>query len=142
MGARLGWQWVLVRTDRGGELLELLDDDLEFTELTSGGDRSRGVPRYIEMLAHPPGKPPKPIRRLIAWLQRNRGPRGLEFARAIIEMKLLRNLHHVRSHFARFEPRIVPEYVYRTLAPYDDAHRAALGRGVRPPAPAALPEGK
>ena len=142
MGARLGWQWVLVRTDRGAELLELLDDDLEFTELTSGGDRGRGVPRYIEMLARPPGKPPKPIRRLIAWLQRNRGPRGLEFARAIIEMKLLRNLHHVRSHFARFEPRVVPEYVYRTLAPYDDAHQAALGRSVRSPAPAPLPEGK
>jgi coenzyme F420 hydrogenase subunit beta len=135
MGARLGWQWVLVRTGRGAELLELLREDLEFTELTSAGDRARGVPRYIEMLARPPGKPPKPIRRLIAWLQRNRGPRGLEFARAIIEMKLLRNLHHVRSHFARFEPRIVPDYVYRALAPYDDAHRAALGRGVRPQTP-------
>jgi hypothetical protein len=36
----------------------------------------------------------------------------------------------------------VPEYVYRTLAPYDDAHQAALGRSVRSPAPAPLPEGK
>jgi coenzyme F420 hydrogenase subunit beta len=91
------------------------------------------------MLARPPAKPPKPIRRLIAWLQRHRGPRGLEFARAIIEMKLLRNLHHVRGHFARFEPRIVPDYVYRALAPYDAAHRQALGRGIRPQAPQQAP---
>jgi coenzyme F420 hydrogenase subunit beta len=134
MGARLGWQWVLVRTGRGAQLLDLLRDELETAALDSAGDRTRGVPRYIQMLAKPPGKPPKPVRRLIAWLQRNRGPRGLEFARAIIEMKMLRNLHHVRSRFRRFEPRIVPEYVYRTLAPYEDAHREALGEGVRPPA--------
>ena len=140
MGARLGWQWVLVRTERGAELFELLRDDVEQTELSSAGDRTRGVPRYIEMLAHPPGKPPKPIRRLIAWLQRHRGPRGLEFARAIIEMKLLRNLHHVRGQFARFEPRIVPDYVYRALAPYDVAHRQALGRGVRPEPSPGTPE--
>jgi len=133
MGARLGWQWVLVRTDRGAALLELLRDDLETTKLTSAGDRSRGVPRFIQMLANPPGKPPKPVRRLIAWLQRNRGPRGLEFARAIIDMKLLRNLHHVRSRFRRFEPRIVPTFVYRALAPYDEANRDALGEGVWPP---------
>ncbi|WP_295884192.1 Coenzyme F420 hydrogenase/dehydrogenase, beta subunit C-terminal domain [uncultured Thiohalocapsa sp.] len=135
MGARLGWQWVLVRTGRGAELLELLRDDLETTDLDSAGDRRRGVPRYIQMLAKPPGKPPKPVRRLIAWLQRHRGPRGLEFARAIIEMKMLRNLHYVRSRFSRFEPRIVPDYVYRALAPYDAAHREALGRGVRPEPP-------
>jgi coenzyme F420 hydrogenase subunit beta len=132
MGARLGWQWVLVRTARGAELLDLLRGDLDVCTLDSAGDRTRGVPRYIQMLAKPPAKPPKPIRRLIAWLQRHRGPRGLEFARAIIEMKMLRNLHHVRTHFPRFEPRIVPDYVYRTLAPYEAAHQQAMGRGIRP----------
>ncbi|MGD8275667.1 MAG: Coenzyme F420 hydrogenase/dehydrogenase, beta subunit C-terminal domain [Thiohalocapsa sp.] len=132
MGARLGWQWVLVRTSRGAELLDLLRGDLDVGTLDSAGDRTRGVPRYIQMLAKPPAKPPKPIRRLIAWLQRHRGPRGLEFARAIIEMKMLRNLHHVRTHFPRFEPRIVPDYVYRTLAPYEAAHQQAMGRGIRP----------
>ncbi len=137
MGARLGWQWVLVRTERGGALLDVLRDALEIGALDSAGDRTRGVPRYIQMLANPPGKPPKLVRKLIAWLQRNRGPRGLEFARAIIEMKMLRNLHHVRGRFSRFEPRIVPDYVYRALAPYEEAHREALGRGIRPQSTAA-----
>jgi len=136
MGARLGWQWVLVRNDRGQALLDLIAPELEFGSLDSAGDRTRGMPRYIQMLAQPPGKPPKPIRRLIAWLQRNRGPRGLEFARAIIEMKLLRNLQHVREHFARFEPRIVPDHVYRTLAAYQDDYRGSFDRPLVPEGPA------
>jgi coenzyme F420 hydrogenase subunit beta len=132
MGAELGWQWVLVRNERGRELLDVIRPELEIGELTSGGDRARGMPRYLQMLPKPPGKPPKPIRRLIAWMQRNRGPRGLEFARAIIEMKLFRNLHYVRTHFARFEPRIVPEHVYRTLSPYTDDYQAVFERPLDP----------
>ncbi|KAA6184576.1 coenzyme F420 hydrogenase [Thiohalocapsa marina] len=132
MGAELGWQWVLVRNQRGRALFELLQPELEMGQLTSGGDRNRGMPRYIGMLDQPPAKPPKPVRRLVAWLQRHRGPRGLEFARAIIEMKLLRNLHHVRSQFGRFERRIVPAHVYRSLAPYADIYRDTMGRPLSP----------
>jgi coenzyme F420 hydrogenase subunit beta len=139
MGAALGWQWVLVRNARGRALFELLRPKLEFAELGSGGDRSRGMPRFIQMLDKPPAKPPKPVRRLVAWLQRNRGPRGLEFARAIIEMKLFRNLHHVRSQFGRFEQRIVPGHVYRTLAPYAETYRASIGRPLEPPRPRPSP---
>jgi len=91
------------------------------------------------MLAKPAGKPPKPIRRLIAWMQRNRGPRGLEFARAIIEMKLFRNLQHVRDLFARFEARVVPEHVFETLAPYAENYRAVFQRPLGASKPAAQP---
>ena len=132
MGAPLGWQWVLARSARGEALLERLRPELEFRPPSSGGDRARGMPRYLQMLAKPPGKPPKPIRRLIAFLQRTRGPRGLEFARAIIEMKLFRNLEHVRGRFGRFERRIVPAHVYRTLAPYAADYEQHFGRPLRP----------
>ncbi|TVQ86990.1 MAG: coenzyme F420 hydrogenase [Chromatiaceae bacterium] len=134
MGSPLGWQWLLVRTDRGQALLDLLAPDLEFGALPSAGDRRRGMPRYLQMLHQPPGKPPRPIRRLIAWLQRHRGPRGLEFARAIIEMKSFRNLDYVRQHFARFEPRIVPGHVYRTLAAYGEDYAAIFQRPLAPAA--------
>jgi coenzyme F420 hydrogenase subunit beta len=90
------------------------------------------MPRYLQMLARPPGKPPKPIRRLIAWLQRTRGPRGLEFARAIIEMKLFRNLQHVRDRFGRFASRIVPAHVYRALAPYAAEYEQTFGQPLVP----------
>ncbi|MBN2886660.1 MAG: Coenzyme F420 hydrogenase/dehydrogenase, beta subunit C-terminal domain [Chromatiaceae bacterium] len=140
MGAELGWQWTLVRTEAGEELFELLRPDLELGAPLESGDRTRGMPSYIERLTHPPGgkRPPLPIRRLVAWLQRTRGPRGLEFARAIIEMKLLRNLNYVRSKFARLESRIVPAAVYQTLAPYAEPYQRHIGRPLAPEASEAL----
>jgi len=128
MGAPLGWQWVLARTARGVELLDLLRPDLEVQPVSAAGDRTRGMPRYIQMLAKRPAKPPKLIRQLIAFLQRHRGPRGLEFARAIIEMKLLRNYTHVREKFPQLEGRIVPYHVYQSIAPYTQEYAAVFGR--------------
>jgi coenzyme F420-reducing hydrogenase beta subunit len=43
MGAPLGWQWVLVRSDRGAALLDLLRPDLEIQPLTATvGEACRG----------------------------------------------------------------------------------------------------
>ncbi|AUB85581.1 Coenzyme F420 hydrogenase/dehydrogenase, beta subunit C-terminal domain [Candidatus Thiodictyon syntrophicum] len=128
MGAPLGWQWVLARTARGVELLDLLRPDLESRPLSEAGDRTRGMPRFIAMLAKRPGKPPKLIRQLIAFLQRRRGPRGLEFARAIIEMKLLRNYTYVRDKFPQMEEKIVPYHVYEATRPYAAEYAATFGR--------------
>ncbi len=132
MGAELGWQWVLARTERGEELFELMRPDLEIGELTERGDRTRGMPRFMERLSHPPGakRPPFLIRKLVAMLQRKKGPQGLEFARAVIEMKLLRNLNYMRSKFERFEQRVVPYHVYETLEPYSDLYRETFGRAL------------
>jgi coenzyme F420 hydrogenase subunit beta len=134
MGAELGWQWVMVRTQVGAELFDLLRPDLEMGELSQAGDRTRGMPRYMERLSQPPGqaRPPLLIRKLVATLQRTRGPKGLEFARAVIEMKLLRNLNYVRSKFPRFESRVVPDHVYRTLEPYADLYAQTFGRPLAP----------
>ncbi|WP_295408514.1 Coenzyme F420 hydrogenase/dehydrogenase, beta subunit C-terminal domain [uncultured Thiocystis sp.] len=130
MGAELGWQWVLARTERGEELFELMRPELEIGVLTERGDRRRGMPRFMERLTHPPGakRPPFLIRKLVAMLQRKKGPGGLEFARAVIEMKLLRNLNYVRGKFARLEPRVVPYHVYETLEPYAEPYRETFGR--------------
>lgn len=134
MGAALGWQWVMVRTETGEALFDLLRPDLEMGELGESGDRTRGMPRYMERLSHPPGekRPPLPIRKLVAMLQRTRGPKGLEFARAVIEMKLLRNLNYIRSKFPRFESRVVPDHVYETLEPYAALYAETFGRPLRP----------
>ncbi len=134
MGARLGWQWVMVRTAVGGELFEMLRPELEIGELSESGDRARGMPRYMERLSHPPGqkRPPLPIRKLVATLQRTRGPKGLEFARAVIEMKLLRNLNYIRSKFPRLESRVVPYHVYETLEPYAELYEQTFGRPLAP----------
>jgi len=135
LGAPLGWQWVLARTPRGQQLLDLLRPDLETQPLSESGDRTRGMPRFIQMLARRPSRPPWLVRRLIAFLQRRGGPKGLEFARAIIEMKLLRNLTHVREKFPANESRIVPYHVYESVAPYAESYAQVFGREPGPPSP-------
>ncbi len=128
MGAPLGWQWVLARTARGAELLDLMRPELELHPLTESGDRRRGMPRFIAMLARRPGRPPRLVRRLIAYLQRRRGPKGLEFARVIIEMKLLRNFTHVREKYPLSEGRVVPYHVYESIEPYSGDYARVFGR--------------
>lgn len=133
MGAPLGWQWLLARTPRGQALLELLRPDLETREASESGDRTRGMPRFIRSLAQRPARPPWLVRRLVSRLQRSRGPKGLEFARAIIEMKLLRNLTHVRNRFPSLESRVVPWYVYRAVARYAGEYTDVFGQAPSPP---------
>lgn len=127
MGAPFGWQWVMVRNQQGEALLKLIEPLLEFHELLDAGDRRDAVARYLAGLAQPPKRPPALIRKLIAALMRWRGPKGLEFARSVIEMKSLRNLQYVRSRFGRMEPRVVPAHVYAALEPYAAAYEQAFG---------------
>jgi coenzyme F420 hydrogenase subunit beta len=133
MGAPMGWQWLLVRTERGAELFGLIAPDLVFTPLMEDGNRREGMKRFIQMLKNEPGRPPAPIRKMVAFLQRWRGPKGLEFSRSIIEMKLLRNLQHVRTKFPQFEKRMVPYHVYDVLEPYAETYQENFGQPLRPP---------
>ncbi|HRC77898.1 MAG TPA: hypothetical protein PLO33_19595, partial [Kouleothrix sp.] len=82
--------------------------------------------------ASPRRRPPAPVRKLIAAMMRWRGPKGLEFARSVIEMKMLRNLQYVRSRFGRMEARVVPAHVYAALEPYGPAYAQAFGRALEP----------
>jgi coenzyme F420 hydrogenase subunit beta len=131
MGAPFGWQWLMVRTAIGAELFDLIKPDLAFTPLTVGGNRREGVSRYVGMLAKKPGRPPALIRKFVAFLQRWKGAKGLEFARSIIEMKLLRNLQYLRQNFPTHEGKIVPYHVYEALKPYAPAYRQAFGREMK-----------
>jgi len=122
------WQWMLVRTERGQEMFDLIKPLLELGERNESGNRRVGVQTYVGMLRRPRKRPIAPIRKFVAWMQRNKGTKGFEFARAVIEMKLLRNLVFVRDQFPKQEARIVPRYVYRALAYTAEAYQAAFER--------------
>jgi coenzyme F420 hydrogenase subunit beta len=126
------WQWTMVRTEAGEELFNVIRPFLELGAFTQRGNRLLGVSEYVRMLKRPRGRPPFPIRKLIAWMQRNRGPRGMEFARSVIEMKLLRNLQYVRDVHGRMEHRVVPRHVYRALNQYAQVYEEEFGRPLRP----------
>jgi coenzyme F420 hydrogenase subunit beta len=125
------WQWMFVRTELGEELFNLIKPHLELGAKTEAGNRKLGMGEYIKMMRHPRGRPPWPIRKLVAYMQRSRGPKGLEFARSVIEMKLLRNLQFVRDRHGRLEKRIVPNHVYRALAQYSDVYEREYERPLK-----------
>lgn len=128
------WQWMLLRTARGEELFELIRPYLELGTRSESGNRRVGVRAYVGMLRRPRKRPPAPVRKFVAWMQRAKGTKGIEFARGVIEMKLLRNLVYVRDAHARMERRVVPGYVYRALEYVADVYETEFGRPLRPEA--------
>jgi coenzyme F420 hydrogenase subunit beta len=118
-----GEQWLLVRNDRGAELLALVAPELRLAPPGSAGKRAGAVKGFLkntELAAGglPLRRMPAWLRPIVGWLMPRIGPRGLEFARARLEMKAIETILHLR----RMEPRklrfMVPDHVWRLAAPY------------------------
>ncbi len=118
-----GKQWLLVRNERGEELLRLLRDELLVDEPESRGRRAGPVRVYAANVVRAAGG--LPLRRMPDWLrpiasrlQRWFGPKGLEFARARVEMKAIETVLHLR-HAARAKMKhMIPAHVWRLVEPY------------------------
>jgi coenzyme F420 hydrogenase subunit beta len=118
-----GDQWVIARNARGVELLGLLGGDLVTSPLTDKGKRHGAVKGFMENTARAAGgmplrRMPNWLRPIISFLQPRVGPRGLEFARARVEMKAVETVLHLRRmHPARIK-NMVPGHVWRLVAKY------------------------
>jgi coenzyme F420 hydrogenase subunit beta len=69
------------------------------------------------------------LRPIVAWLQPRIGPRGMEFARARVEMKAVETVLHLRRAAPKRMRHMVPDHVWRLAAPYG----LAPGPGERDP---------
>jgi len=58
------------------------------------------------------------VRPLVAWLMPRIGPRGLEFARARVEMKASETVLHLRRQEPRRMKSMIPDHVWKLVAPY------------------------
>ena len=118
-----GQQWVLVRNARGQEMLDGLQDRVALQEATSAGQRKGAVKGFLNNTLRAAGglplrRTPAWLRPLINWLMPKIGPRGLEFARARVEMKAIESVVHLRqSHPARVK-HMVPAHVWQLVKPY------------------------
>ncbi len=118
-----GEQWILVRNERGEELIALLGDELHTEQPGSAGKRQGAVKGFLENTARAAGglplrRMPKFMRRVMGYLMPRIGPRGLEFARARVEMKAVETVLHLRrTHKSRMKS-MVPPHVWRLVAPY------------------------
>jgi coenzyme F420 hydrogenase subunit beta len=118
-----GQQWVIVRNARGRALLDLLEDRITLAEPGSGGKRAGAVRGFVINTERAAGglplrRLPRWLRPLVSWLQPRTGPRGLEFARARVEMKAAETVLHLRRAMPAKMKNMIPEHVWKLAEPY------------------------
>ena len=118
-----GQQWLIVRNDTGAELLSLLDDEIRLSTPGSAGKRQGPVKGFLQNTERAAGglplrSIPSWLRPIVGWLMPKIGPRGLEFARARVEMKAIESVIHLRREEPRRMKSMVPEHVWRLVKPY------------------------
>jgi coenzyme F420 hydrogenase subunit beta len=118
-----GDQWVIVRNERGRAMLDALGDEVALRPLTSRGRRKAAVEGFAANVERAAGglplrRMPDWLRPIVAWLQPRIGPRGMEFARARLEMKAVETILHLRRAAPGRMRHMVPEHVWRLAAAY------------------------
>ncbi|MGX9962574.1 Coenzyme F420 hydrogenase/dehydrogenase, beta subunit C-terminal domain [Roseomonas sp. F4] len=118
-----GDQWLLVRNARGEELLGLLGDEVVTRAPGSAGKRAGPVKGFLANTERAAGglplrRMPNFLRGIVGWLMPRIGPRGLEFARARVEMKAVETVLHLRRQLPARMKNMVPPHVWALVAPY------------------------
>ena len=119
-----GEQWLIVRNQRGEDLLALLGDEVKLSNLESGGNRVgpvKGFMKNVELAAGglPLRQMPNWLRPIVGWLMPKVGPKGLEFARARVEMKAIETVLHLRRELPKKMKNMVPGHVWKIAKPYN-----------------------
>ena len=118
-----GVQWLLVRNARGEELLGLLGNEVKISAPGSAGKRAGAVRGFLKNVERAAGglplrRMPDWLRGIVGWLMPRIGPRGLEFARARVEMKAVETVLHLRRAHPRRLRAMVPAHVWALVRPY------------------------
>lgn len=135
-----GDQWLIVRNERGQEMLEALGEDVALSPCGSRGKRRAAVAGFVENTRLAAGglplrRMPDWVRPIVAWLQPRTGPRGLEFARARVEMKAAETILHLRHAAPARMKNMIPDHVWRIAAAYGLAPEPGETRDDRTPPP-------
>jgi coenzyme F420 hydrogenase subunit beta len=118
-----GQQWLLVRNARGAALLDGLGDEVVLSTPISRGRRAGAVHGFLANTERAAGglplrRMPAWLRPLVGWLMPRIGPRGLEFARARLEMKAVETVLHLRRQAPAKLKSMVPAHVWTLVEPY------------------------
>ena len=118
-----GEQWLIVRNQRGEELLNLLRDEVLLSTPGTAGKRHSAVVGFmknVELAAGglPLRKMPNWLRPIVGWLMPKVGPRGLEFARTRVEMKAIESVIHLRREYPAKMGSMVPNHIWNLVEPY------------------------
>ena len=118
-----GEQWLLVRNARGEEMLDLLGNEVSLAAPGSAGKRQGAVRGFLNNTVRAAGglplrKMPNWLRPIVGWLMPRIGPRGLEFARARVEMKAIETVIHLRREQPARMKAMVPDHLWPLVEDY------------------------
>ena len=118
-----GEQWLIVRNQRGEELLALLGDEVHTSVPGSAGKRHSAVVGFMKNVERAAGglplrKMPNWLRPIVGWLMPKVGPRGLEFARTRVEMKAIETVIHLRREQPAKMVSMIPKHIWPLVEPY------------------------
>ena len=124
------YQWIIVRTDKGDELHNLISDELETVPEETAGDSKKAVKNaarnIVDQMRLDSNAKRKTGRKIPIWagrilaaIMRHIGPRGLEYARYGVDMHMIRDYYYVKFYYPELRETLVPKHVYRILEEYD-----------------------
>ncbi|MEO0410364.1 MAG: Coenzyme F420 hydrogenase/dehydrogenase, beta subunit C-terminal domain [Pseudomonadota bacterium] len=118
-----GEQWLIVRNERGEELVSLLGDELNVAPPGSRGKRKASVAGFKKNTERAAGglplrAMPDFMRPIVAWLMPKIGPAGQEFARARVEMKAVETVLHLRQRLPQQMKNMIPDHVWALVEAY------------------------
>jgi 3,8-divinyl protochlorophyllide a 8-vinyl-reductase (ferredoxin) len=117
MGAPFGWQWIVVRNQRGQEMLDLVLEELDTQPVAAQGNRKAAVQNSIP--AYDQGVTlPMWAAQMMGVVIEKIGPKGLEYARFSIDSHFTRNYLYVKRNYPEKLAAHVPEYAQKIVAQY------------------------
>jgi 3,8-divinyl protochlorophyllide a 8-vinyl-reductase (ferredoxin) len=117
MGAPFGWQWIVVRNDRGQEMLDMVQDQINTQPVMSHGDRQPAVQQSIPAYDNAVTLPMWAAKLMGVVIERI-GPKGLEYARFSIDSHFTRNYLYVRRNHPEKLEAHVPDYAKKIVGQY------------------------
>ena len=118
-----GQQWLIVRNERGQAMLDLMAGEVTLSRPESAGRRQGAVKGFLGNVRLAAGglplrSMPDWLRPIMGWLMPRIGPRGLEFARARVEMKAIETILHLDREEPAMAKNMIPAHVKALAKPY------------------------
>ena len=122
-------QWVIVRTEKGKKLLDLVDDELErhpehgdweckkFVQGTA--ERTIESMKGLKKSYSPDRKIPLWLGQVMSWLLSVNGPQGVGFAHYSVDFHLIRHYYFVKYRYPEQLTLLVPRHVRSILQEYN-----------------------
>ncbi|MFN3360676.1 MAG: Coenzyme F420 hydrogenase/dehydrogenase, beta subunit C-terminal domain [Pseudanabaenaceae cyanobacterium] len=117
MGATFGWQWIVVRNERGQEMLDIAKGALQLQPVTSQGNRKPAVQQSIEAYDQAITLPLW-LGWLLGFIINRLGPKGLEYGRFSIDSHFIRNFLYVQRRYPHKLAHHVPAFARRIISQY------------------------